>query len=76
LRCILAPEGGKAEGKEWPSEPDNPDKKQIAHHKEPLANGGHDGYPNIEPKPKREHTEHHKKNGDFKEWRKRRGTNQ
>lgn len=59
-------------GEKWPKEPDDPSKNQHAHHKVPLANGGYDGYPNIEPLPAKEHREHHKQNGDFKRWGKRR----
>jgi len=69
----LRKEWEKGTGEKWPKEPDNPNKNQSAHHKEPLADGGHDGYPNVEPKPQKEHIEHHKQNGDFSRWRQRRG---
>ncbi len=60
----------KANNKEWPSEPDNPNKKQTVSHIRALKDGGNDDANNIEPKPKEEHHEMHKKNGDYSRWRK------
>jgi len=57
----LRKEWEKEAGKTWPTEPGNPTKKQVAHHKIPLADGGYDGMPNIEPRPARDHTDLHKK---------------
>jgi len=70
----LRKEWEQGTGESWPKEPNNPDKSQAAHHKEPLADGGHDGYPNIEPKPAKDHVDLHKNNGDFKRWSQRKGT--
>ena len=57
-------------GEKWPMEPDNPNKPQVVSHKKALQDGGHDGFPNTEPKPAKEHHENHKKNGDYSRWRK------
>lgn len=64
----LREEWEEATGQSWPKEPDNPNQNQAAHHSTPLADGGYDGYPNIEPKSRKDHVDHHKKNGDFKRW--------
>jgi RHS repeat-associated protein len=64
----LRKEWQEGTGKEWPKEPNDAGKNQVAHHTKPLGDGGHDGYPNIEPLPAKEHTTLHKSNGDFKRW--------
>lgn len=64
----LRKEWEQATGKPWPKEPNDPNKNQHAHHKKPLADGGEDGYPNIEPLPAKAHFELHMKNGDFRRW--------
>jgi RHS repeat-associated protein len=64
----LRKEWEEATGKPWPKDPNDPSKNQHAHHKKPLADGGEDGYPNIEPLPAQVHKELHKNNGDFKRW--------
>jgi hypothetical protein len=64
----LRKEWERATGKTWPKEPNDPTRNQVAHHIEPLANGGQDGYPNIEPKPADEHRAWHKALGDFIRW--------
>jgi len=71
----LRKEWEKETGLTWPNEPGDPTKKQGVHHKIPLADGGYDGMPNIEPRPSRDHTDLHKNNGDFKRWRERRNNN-
>ena len=60
-------------GKNWPKEPENPSRNQVAHHTKPLADKGIDDGSNIEPKLKIKHINDHKANGDFKRWAKRRG---
>ena len=57
-----------AEKNAWPKEPGDVTKNQHAHHKEPLADGGKDGYPNIEPLPAKDHRQLHKERGDHKRW--------
>ena len=64
----LRKEWEKATGKKWPKEPGDPSKNQVAHHIKPLADGGEDGYPNIEPKPADEHRAWHQQLGDFIRW--------
>jgi len=64
----LRKEWERATGKTWPKEPNDPTKNQVAHHIKPLADGGEDGYPNIEPKPADEHRSWHQALGDFIRW--------
>ena len=64
----LRKEWEKATGKTWPKEPNDPTRNQVAHHIKPLADGGEDGYPNIEPKPADEHRSWHQMLGDFIRW--------
>jgi len=64
----LRKEWEKATGKKWPKEPGDPNRNQVAHHIKPLADGGEDGYPNIEPKPAADHTSWHQMLGDFIRW--------
>jgi len=64
----LRKEWERATGKTWPKEPNDPTRNQVAHHIKPLADGGEDGYPNIEPKPADEHRSWHQQLGDFVRW--------
>jgi RHS repeat-associated protein len=64
----LRKEWEKATGKKWPKEPGNPNRNQVAHHIKALADGGEDGYPNIEPMPANEHRSLHQMLGDFIRW--------
>ncbi len=64
----LRKEWEDAENKVWPMDPDDLTKRQHAHHKKALADGGYDGYPNIEPLSAKEHRKLHKENGDSKRW--------
>jgi RHS repeat-associated protein len=64
----LRKEWEEGTGEKWPKEPDDPTKNQHAHHTKPLADGGQDGYPNVEPLPAKEHRALHKNNGDFQRW--------
>ena len=64
----LRKEWEDAEGKDWPKEPSNPNQNQVVSHKEPLADGGYDGYPNTEPMPAAKHTKMHKERGNFRRW--------
>jgi RHS repeat-associated protein len=57
-------------GRTWPKDPETGG-NQHAHHKKPRAEGGTDDPQNIEPLPRKEHIEHHKRQGDFKRWGKR-----
>ena len=59
----------KANNKEWPKEPDNPEKNQTVSHKKALKDGGTNEVENIEPKPAKEHHDTHKNNGDYSRWR-------
>lgn len=61
----LRKEWERATGKTWPKEPT---RNQVAHHIKPLADGGDDGYPNIEPEPADEHRSWHQALGDFVRW--------
>ena len=64
----LRKEWEEATGKKWPKEPNDPTRNQVAHHIKPLADGGEDGYPNIEPKPADDHRSWHQALGDFVRW--------
>jgi len=64
----LRKEWQEAEGKSWPKEPGDATKNQHAHHKEPLADGGKDGYSNIQPLPAKDRRQLHKDRGDHKRW--------
>jgi len=57
-------------GRDWPKESAGPraGKNQVAHHKEPLADGGKDEFENVDPMPYDDHIEHHQRNGDFRRW--------
>jgi RHS repeat-associated protein len=55
-------------GKPWPMDPTRPGKPMIAHHRDPIADGGIDNGSNIEPMEYQAHIDHHRNNGDFKRW--------
>jgi RHS repeat-associated protein len=55
---------------EWPMDPDT-GRPKIAHHTRPLADGGTNHPSNIEPMTRRQHVEHHRRNGDYRRWGKR-----
>jgi hypothetical protein len=57
----------KKEGKTWPKD-EATGKNQDVHHKKAVADGGARTLENIEPKPRADHVNHHKANGDFKRW--------
>ena len=56
-------------GKKWPKEAS--EGNQVAHHRQPLADGGADAPENIEPMPQADHVRHHQENGDFARWGRR-----
>jgi hypothetical protein len=53
-------------GKDWPVEENG--KPYIAHHKNPLADGGDHSADNVEPIQEADHVQHHIDNGDTKRW--------
>ncbi len=63
----LRKEWEEIHGRSWPKDPDT-GRNQDAHHKVPLADEGEDHGRNVEPKTRREHIDHHRRNGDFKRW--------
>ncbi|TCC96775.1 RHS repeat-associated core domain-containing protein [Pedobacter frigidisoli] len=67
----LRTEWEEGEGEAWPKEPTDSSANQHAHHPVPLADGGFDGYPNIVPLPAAGHRAHHKANGDYSRWGKK-----
>jgi hypothetical protein len=68
--ATLRKEWEAANNKPWPKDRAT-GQNQHVHHKKAKADGGSDTLRNIEPKPKKQHIEHHKKKGDFKRWGKR-----
>ena len=58
----------EANGQTWPKDPDFPNHNQIVSHKVPLADGGTNHTSNIEPLPRKVHTQQHVDNGDFARW--------
>jgi RHS repeat-associated protein len=58
-------------GKPWPVDPVT-GRPHEADHDEPLADGGSNRPENITPRPKQDHIDRHKKNGDFSRWGRRR----
>ncbi|WP_369410720.1 RHS repeat-associated core domain-containing protein [Erythrobacter ani] len=57
----------KLHGKKWPKDPDTGFNQDV-HHKKPLADGGSDDAKNVEPKTRKDHTNHHRRRGDFRRW--------
>ena len=60
----------KKNGKPWPKDKET-GKQQDVQHKKAKADGGSDNLRNVEPKPHKQHVDHHKKRGDFVRWGKR-----
>jgi hypothetical protein len=58
-------------GKKWPKDP-RTGWNQDAHHKKPFSEGGGHNPENIEPKTRQDHVKHHKDQGDYQRWGKKR----